>query len=217
MNRLGQSLANLSSAARGDDKQLGDELTPSQKAIHESLTGAKEYLLSAWFYRAMEEIRDARIRNKLTQKEVAERLGTTQSAVARLESAHRGTFSLERFLEYAWASGLGPLDAAFVPAEELRWFAFEDPLAARTVTSVRDLRPNSYSPGVNINFSYSNTPYDVAWHHCAPRAQSDAPMPITETAVVANSRGESPNPTAALEAAGRRSGVASVPRQKVAA
>lgn len=217
MNRLGQSLANLSSAARGDDEHLGDELTPSQKAIRESLAGAKEYLLSAWFYRAMEEIRDARIQNKLTQKEVAERLGTTQSAVARLENAHRGTFSLERFLEYAWASGLGPLDAAFVPAEELRWFAFEDPLAARTMSSVRDLRPNACQPGVNNDFPYSNTPYNVTWHHCAPRTRSDAPVPITETAVVANSRGESPNRPATSAAAGSQSDVPSIPRQKVAA
>ena len=89
------------------------------------IEAAAGYFLTAWFYHAMDAIRDARTRNGLTQSDVAEKIGTTQSVIARMENAHRGSFSLDRFLEYAWACGAAPLELEFVPPEELRRFAVE--------------------------------------------------------------------------------------------
>jgi transcriptional regulator with XRE-family HTH domain len=99
-----------------------------EELLEESASEASEsYLLATWFYRAMESIRNARLRNGLTQSEVAERIGTTQSVVARMENAHRGSFSVHRFLEYAWGCGAAPLELEFVPPQELRRFAIERP------------------------------------------------------------------------------------------
>lgn len=39
-------------------------------------------------YELISKIIDARIKNKLTQKEIAKRMGTKQSAIARLESGN---------------------------------------------------------------------------------------------------------------------------------
>lgn len=111
-------------------------LSREQEFLTENDDEAEEYLLTGWFYRAMEEIRNTRIANGLTQEAVAAALGTTQSAIARLENAHRGSFSLERFLRYAWASGAGPLDFQHVPPLVLRQLAVLDPSAARTSGAV---------------------------------------------------------------------------------
>jgi transcriptional regulator with XRE-family HTH domain len=108
-----------------------------RKILKGSEEGACEYLLRGWFYHAMEAARDARIRNGLKQAEIADKLGTTQSAVARLENAHRGNFSLDRFLRYAWACGAAPLDLEFVPPAQLCQYSLRDPSAPRTARAFR--------------------------------------------------------------------------------
>lgn len=114
-----------------------EELTLEQRILTESEEAAGEYLKATWFYRAMEGIREARIQSGLTQSDVAEKIGTTQSVIARLENAYEGTFSLNRFLEYAWASGAAPLDLTWVSPDELRAFAALNPAAPRTEEAVR--------------------------------------------------------------------------------
>lgn len=115
-------------------------LTLEQRILAGSEEGAGEYLRTSWFYRAMEAIRETRLANGLTQAEVAAKIGTTQSAIARLENAHRGNFSLDRFLEYAWACGAASLDFASVSVEELRRYAGNDPGAPRTTEALRAWR-----------------------------------------------------------------------------
>ena len=120
---------------------LNDEVLASEdlerKVLEESEESAREYLLRGWFYGAMEAARNARLVNGLTQAEVADRMGTTQSAVARLENAHTGNFSLDRFLRYAWECGAAPLDLEFVPAKKLCQYALYDPSAPRTAQAFR--------------------------------------------------------------------------------
>lgn len=116
------------------------EMSLEQQVLAESAQSAGHYIRSTWFYRAMEAVRDVRVRSGLTQHEVASRLGTTQSAVARLENAHRGNFSLDRFLEYAWACGAGPLDFGYVPADELREYVYQHLRAPRTTEALRTWR-----------------------------------------------------------------------------
>lgn len=117
--------------------QTVDDPTVEQELIAEGDEGAEEYLLTSWFYRAMETIRDTRIANGVTQEAVAAALGTTQSAVARLENAHRGNFSLDRFLRYAWACGAAPLDFDHVSPTLLQRLALRDPGASRTHAEAR--------------------------------------------------------------------------------
>jgi predicted transcriptional regulator len=73
------------------------------------------YEASAVAFEVARELIAARIRVGLSQTEVAERMGTTQSAVARMESGRQkpSTRSLER---YARATG-SMLKIALIPAE----------------------------------------------------------------------------------------------------
>lgn len=64
-------------------------------------------------------IREARRRAELTQRELAERLGTTQSAIARLERG--GTEpSYERVVEAVRACGMD-LVPQLLPADDANW------------------------------------------------------------------------------------------------
>lgn len=115
-----------------------DRSAEIHKQILEDPGAAATYLRSSWFYRTMEAIRDARLRNGLTQQDIAEKLGTTQSAIARLENAHTGNFSLDRLLKYAWACGAAPLDLEFVVPEELRQLALNAPRETSTAQTFAD-------------------------------------------------------------------------------
>ncbi|MCC6328810.1 MAG: helix-turn-helix transcriptional regulator [Acidobacteria bacterium] len=68
--------------------------------------GFKEaYEASELEYQVAREMLRARSRAKLTQDAVAERMGTTKSAVSRLESAGKHTPSLATLKRYAEAVG----------------------------------------------------------------------------------------------------------------
>ncbi len=68
--------------------------------------GFKEaYESSELEYQVAREMLRARSRAKLTQDAVAERMGTTKSAVSRLESAGKHTPSLATLKRYAEAVG----------------------------------------------------------------------------------------------------------------
>jgi transcriptional regulator with XRE-family HTH domain len=117
-----------------------DRSAAIDKQILNEPDAAATYLRSSWFYRTMETIRNARLRNGLTQQDVADKLGTTQSAIARLENAHTGNFSLDRLLKYAWACGAAPLDIEFVSPDELRQYACDAPRGLRTARALADWR-----------------------------------------------------------------------------
>jgi transcriptional regulator with XRE-family HTH domain len=121
-----------------------DRSAAVDKQILDDPEAAAAYLRSSWFYRTMETIRNARLRNGLTQQDIADKLGTTQSAIARLENAHTGNFSLDRLLKYAWACGAAPLDLEFAAPEELRAYAQEHPRGSRTYTDLLDWKRNGF-------------------------------------------------------------------------
>lgn len=64
-------------------------------------------------------VREARKRAGLTQTELAERTGTTQSAIARLERG-RGHPTMQRISELVAACGL-ELQVRLVPADDHDW------------------------------------------------------------------------------------------------
>jgi transcriptional regulator with XRE-family HTH domain len=90
------------------------------------------YIEQSWVTRAIEALQDARRRASLTQEEVAKRLSTTQSAIARLENNHEGSISLRRYVRYALACGMAPFDITMEPVSAMRDYILQDPDAART-------------------------------------------------------------------------------------
>lgn len=68
-------------------------------------------------YRVASQMLKARARAGLTQDAVAKRMGTTKSAVSRLESAGKHAPSLETLKRYAEAVGCA-LQVRFVPLKE---------------------------------------------------------------------------------------------------
>lgn len=103
-----------------------------REVLEESDESANAYLVQSWLSSAIEALYDARRRANLTQKEVAERLGTKQPAIARLEKDDEGRVSLHRYIEYALACGVLPLDLSLRPVSALREYALNDPDAPRT-------------------------------------------------------------------------------------
>lgn len=73
----------------------------------------------------------------LTQAQVAERLHTKQSAIARLEADFDGSMSLRRYVEFALACGVIPHDLTFAPVETARAFVIAQPEASFTQENQR--------------------------------------------------------------------------------
>lgn len=82
-----------------------------------------------------ELIREARRRAGLTQRGLAERLGTTQSAIARIERGHTEP-SYERVTDAARACGL-ELVPQLSPADDADWSVASTNLAVDPETRVR--------------------------------------------------------------------------------
>lgn len=80
-------------------------------------------------------VREARRRAGLTQRELADRIGTTQSAIARLERG-RTEPSYERVMEAVRACGL-ELVAQLLPADDADWTVASTNLLADPETRVR--------------------------------------------------------------------------------
>jgi transcriptional regulator with XRE-family HTH domain len=107
----------------------------AREYVEESEESAKVYLRESWLAATMAILHRARWATNLTQAEVAERLGTTQSAIARLERADDTTFG--RFWEYLYACGVVPLELETVCFEDLREYVRRQPGADRTVEPVK--------------------------------------------------------------------------------
>ena len=80
--------------------------------VAESDAGADAFLRERWLSTVMAVLRDARRSAGLTQHELAERLGTRQPAVSRLE--HDEDTTLGRFVDYLIACGKLPSDISTV-------------------------------------------------------------------------------------------------------
>lgn len=80
-------------------------------------------------------VREARRRAGLTQEELARRVGTTQSAIARIERG-RTAPSLERLRELVRACGLD-LELRLVPLDDSAWSVARSNLALSVEARVR--------------------------------------------------------------------------------
>ena len=91
---------------------------------------AEAYDASAGEYALVRELLTARIRCGLTQEQVATAMGTTKSAVSRLESPGRHAPSVTTLARYAAACGC-ELEITLVPARETTPTASPAPAARR--------------------------------------------------------------------------------------
>jgi transcriptional regulator with XRE-family HTH domain len=118
--------------------------------IRESLSSdeaaAAAYLRQSWLDAAMYALWKARRAAGLTQADVAARMGTTQSSIGRLERDGSGGISLRRFVDYALACGMSPLELELIATGSLRRYALADPDAPRTRSAVTDWLETNQTP-----------------------------------------------------------------------
>ncbi len=85
------------------------------------------YLKSAFLSSAVDTLFSMRLQAGLTQAQVAERLNTKQSAIARLESDSDGGISLRRYVDFALACGMVPHSITFAPLESATDYTIAQP------------------------------------------------------------------------------------------
>ena len=109
---------------------------------------AREYLKESFLLQAMSALFHARRAAGLTQAQLAERLHTRQSSIARLERAMSGSVTLKRFVEVAIACGVMPLDMTLVPVQEMIQFAGDNAETPRTQVAFSAWRAGHESPSL---------------------------------------------------------------------
>lgn len=95
---------------------------------------SREYLRARFIEQAISTLRHTRYDLGLTQKDIADALGTKQPAIARLEKAE--DITLGKMWDYLYACGKTPLPIQTVEFESLRDFAVSYPDRPITLNSV---------------------------------------------------------------------------------
>ncbi|HZU66643.1 MAG TPA: helix-turn-helix transcriptional regulator [Ktedonobacteraceae bacterium] len=86
-----------------------------------------EYLKADFLASAANALSSLRHQAGLTQAQLAERLNTKQSAIARLEADFDGAISLRRYIDFALACGFIPHHITFVPLVTAGSFTLAQP------------------------------------------------------------------------------------------
>src|SRR5712692_6362400 len=96
------------------------------------LTFAREYLKADFLAAAVDALFYARREARLTQEQVAQKLGKKQEAIARWEADTDGKMSLRQYVEIALACDMIPLDIILEPIDSVRDYVIHNPQAPRT-------------------------------------------------------------------------------------
>ncbi len=112
---------------------------------------ASEYLKSAFLTAAVNALFYMRQQAGLTQAQVAERLNTKQSAVARLEGDFDGGISLHRYVDFALACGMVPHNITFAPLESAISYTIAQPKTPYTQVNYQDwCKANAQSTSTSV-------------------------------------------------------------------
>lgn len=112
---------------------------------------ASEYLKSAFLSSAVNALFYMRRQAGLTQAQVAERLHTKQSAVARLEGDFDGGIALHRYIDFALACGMVPHNITFAPLESVISYTIAQPKILFTEVTYQEwLKTNSPSTSTSV-------------------------------------------------------------------
>lgn len=90
-------------------------------------TFIKEYLKADFLSSAIDALFYARRQSNFTQTQVAEQLKTKQAAIARLEADTNGSLSLRRYVDFALACNMVPLNITLAPINLVRDFVKDNP------------------------------------------------------------------------------------------
>lgn len=132
---------------------------------------AAEYLQESFLTEAMLALFHARRDAGLSQTQVAEYMGTKQSAIARWERDFSGSISLRKYVEFALACGKLPFDISLADVSEMRAFAAEhpgEPVTARAFDQWRQqetippLTPAGENPVFHFEITIAPSPADAA-------------------------------------------------------
>jgi transcriptional regulator with XRE-family HTH domain len=112
---------------------------------------AVEYFKSGFMASAVDTLFYMRRQAGLTQAQVAERLNTKQSAIARLESDSDGGISLHRYIDFALACGMVPHNITFAPLESVINYRIAQPEIPYTQVNHQEwLKANSQSTSTPV-------------------------------------------------------------------
>ena len=98
-----------------------------RRALEPSTKSAGAYFRRQWLTRTTRSLAEVRRAAGLTQAEVAAKMGTTQSAIARLENDLDGGTSLRRYVDFLLACDVVPLLPETKALNELREAGLKDP------------------------------------------------------------------------------------------
>jgi len=118
--------------------KIADYITRKLKDEKNGMENTVEYLRSAFLSSAVDALFYARRKSKLTQEQVARKLGKKQEAITRWEADVDGKMSLRQYFDLAIASGMVPLNMVLEPIESVRNFLIENPEAPPTPSLYSD-------------------------------------------------------------------------------
>ncbi|MHB1005415.1 MAG: helix-turn-helix domain-containing protein [Chloroflexota bacterium] len=149
--------------------RIGDTLADLVRGfLGRSEESSRAFLRQSWLSNAVASLRLARHRSGLTQAEIAQRMGTSQSAIARLEADIEGRIALHRYIDYASACGMMPLDVTLEPFALVREYAMAKPEKQRQQAAynawLEDLtRRNASSVSVGTAQAQTETKVSTIW------------------------------------------------------
>jgi DNA-binding XRE family transcriptional regulator len=84
----------------------------------------REFLKTDWILSTMLNLEKVRKDAHYSQKDLAQRLGTTQSVISRTESDSTGAISVRRYVEWLFACGVVPMELAVEPWPKVKAQAY---------------------------------------------------------------------------------------------
>lgn len=106
----------------------------------------REFLKTDWILSTMLNLEKVRKDMHYSQKDLAERLGTTQSVVSRTESDSTGAISVRRYVEWLLACGVVPTELAVEPWLKVKTQAYMTNSSSPSLDDNLTLNSNSSLP-----------------------------------------------------------------------
>lgn len=112
---------------------ISDYLRKRLEDGKQDLVYTREYFKADFLTAVANSLFTLRREAGLTQAQIAERLSTKQSAIARLEADFDGAMSLRRYIDFVLACGFVPHQLAFTSIEAARTFLIAQPAISLTL------------------------------------------------------------------------------------
>jgi transcriptional regulator with XRE-family HTH domain len=141
---------------------MSDYLTEQLTSKEQGQAYAAEYLKADFLAAAAISLFTLRREAGLTQAQVAERLHTKQSAIARLEADFDGAISLRRYVDFVLACGFVPHQLTVTPIEAARTFLVAQPSTPLTFENQMKWNSQAFQVAVAPNSPITQPAFCVA-------------------------------------------------------